>query len=221
MLLPLQAYLALQLKQQQLAAAAVAASAAGGGGSGGGETSSSDEASASRGGGGGGGRNKEVHQIDGLPPVLNVAQGSSSRRATENLDVSSAASKEREKGMPSSFLEPQTSIPVVRSKRLASADRSWCESEATNLLPNLTKSKSQLHKKKKSRSGKAVIVPNAEVIVQLDGPTGGGGRGSKVIVQLDGNGSSSEEDSDGDEDSSEVSEQIDIPSCKIIMLKSK
>ena len=91
---------------------------------------------------------------------------------------------------------------------MISSDRSRCESEATNLLPNLTKSKSQSHKKKKSRSGKAVIVPNAEVIVQLDGPMGGGGRGSKVIVQLDGNGSSSEEDSDGDEDSSEVSEQI-------------
>ena len=148
-----------------------------------------------------------MHQIDGLPPVLNVVQGSN-RRATKNLDISSAVSKEREQGMLLSFLEPQMSIPVVRSKCKASTDRSRCESEATNLLPNLTELKSQSHKKRKSKGGRAVIVPNTEVIVQLDGPMGGGGRGSKVIVQLDGNGSSSEEDSDGDEDSSEVSEQI-------------
>jgi hypothetical protein len=207
-LLPLQAYIALQLKQQQLAAA-VAASAASGG-----ETSSSNDVSSSSGGGGGG--SKEVHQIDGLPPVLDVVQGSN-RRAIEsdssgeeegtlssvddertNLEISSEVSELSMLSLP----EPQMSL-VVRSKRKVSNDRSQLESEAGNLLPNLKKSKSQSHKKKKS---KAVIVPNAEVIVQLDGPTGGGGRGSKVIVQLDGNGSSSEDESDADEDSSEVSE---------------
>jgi hypothetical protein len=206
-LLPLQAYIALQLKQQQLAAA-VAASAASGG-----ETSSSNDVSSS---GGGGGGSKEVHQIDGLPPVLDVVQGSN-RRAIEsdsgdeeegtllsiddertNLEISSEVSEQSMLSLP----EPQMSL-VVRSKRKVSNDRSQLGSEAGNLLPNLKKSKSQLHKKKKS---KAVIVPNAEVIVQLDGPAGGGGRGSKVIVQLDGNGSSSEDESDADEDSSEVSE---------------
>ena len=251
MLIPLQAYLALQqLKQQQLAAA-VAASASGG------EASSSDEA----------GGSNEVHQIDGLPPVLHVVQGSShqvienddggdiednsvvalasclkggenrdesgvvcqseglvlnlptlsihcgdtlmnkdfpiiSRVDDEckNLETSSSVSKEREQNISS--LDPQMSI--VHSKCKPSNDRSQLESDGTSLLPNLQASQS--YQKKRCKSGKAATFPNAEVIVQLDGPMGGGGQCSKVISQLDGNGSSSEEDSDADEDSSEVSE---------------
>ena len=126
-----------------------------------------------------------------------------------NLDIPGAKAKEREQNeLYVSSLEPQ--MPVVSLECKPSNNRAELESEgAAKFIPNLQKSKSQSHKKK-SKSGKAAVFTNAEVIVQLDGPMGGGGQGSKVIVQLDGNGSSSEEDSDADDDSSEVSEQIPI-----------
>ena len=119
---------------------------------------------------------------------------------TSDMDLGLASAVSNVGGQCVSLLEPRIVLANPKRKNV-----SQLESECgDDCLPNLQKSKSQSHKKK---YGKAVF-PNAEVIVQLDGPILGQGQGSKVIVQMDGNGSSSEDDSDGDEDSSEVSPYI-------------
>ena len=190
-------------------------------------------ASCQKGGGGDGdGSGVVVFQSEGLEPnlpALSVQCGGDTYTSMNknspilsniddehmNLDIPGAKAKEREQNeLYVSSLEPQ--MPVVSSKCKSSNNRAELESEgAAEFIPNLQKLKSQSHKKKKSKSGKAAVFTNAEVIVQVDGPMGGGGQGSKVIVQLDGNGSSSEEDSDADDDSSEVSEQISIRSIPL------
>ena len=226
MLIPLQTFMALnQLKQaqqaqqqQQQAQLAAALASTGGGGA-----SSSDGASAAATNQQQG--EKEVHQVDGFPPELPLMCDGSRRSECKarDLDTSSidlalssegtligqeVMSGEQEvtpDGQIFSSKVPTDFVHVNAKPSTSPQSQSNCAMLANGLPVGVVKSHS--HAKK---GGGEMSASATEYIVQLDGPISPvGGRSSKVIVQVDGgrdNGSSSEEDSDAEEDSSEVSQ---------------
>lgn len=224
MLIPLQTFMALnQLKQaqqaqqqQQQAQLAAALASAGGGGA-----SSSDGASAAATNQQQG--EKEVHQVDGFPPELpndgsrrseckardldttSVDLGLSSEGTPVGQEVMSGEQEVTPDGQIFSSKVPTNFVHVNAKPSTSSQSQSNCTTSADGLHVGVVKSHSHVKK-----GGGEMSTSATEYIVQLDGPISPvGGRSSKVIVQVDGgrdNGSSSEEDSDAEEDSSEVSQ---------------
>ena len=210
MLISLQAFMALnqlkQAQQQQLAAAAAASVA-------GGVANSPDVSATSQQSSGRG--EKEVHQVDGLPPDLptlcHINKGDKEERDFKNrvLSFEPVSKNTSEEQLMLSSLEPQ--ILVSHSNSKVCDMGAQCDSKSSP--PNLEQQLMDLSSKSHPHRGKCGKKPsNAEFIIQVDGPISDTRQRSKDIVQLDGggggggdNGSSSEDDSDGDEDSSEVS----------------
>ena len=206
MLIPLQTFMALnQLKQaqqaqQQVQLAAALASAGGSGASSSGGTSTA--ATNQQQGG-----DKEVHQVDGFPPVLLATSQSTSRRSdyeARNLDdslIDIASSNEVVMTSEQTFSSKVLTGDVGQLIPKPSSSSQSQSTRADSLHVGVAKSHS--HVKKRAQPTSA-----AEFIVQLDGPVPPTrGQSSKMIVQVDGgrdNGSSSEDDSDAEEDSSEV-----------------
>ena len=193
-----------QQQQQQLAAAA--ASISGGGANSPDGTAAATNQRSGRG-------EKEVHQVDGLPP--NLAAGSLRRQQERDGDDSERNSETTLLGLGllddikrsgeqlNTLLEPngspgcskrksgRGSMPTESHKSVAPSANSQQEPTACSHFYH--------HDDHHGSDG--------EFIIQLDGAIPG--QSSKVIVQLDGggggDGSSSDDDSDADEDSSEVS----------------
>ena len=215
-----------QQQQQQAQLAAALASAGGGG------ASSSDGASAAATNQQQG--EKEVHQVDGFPPELPLMCNDGSRRSecqareldTTSVDLGLSISSEGtlvgqevmsgEQEVMSGEQEVMPDLQIFSSKvptdfvranakpSTSSQSQSNCTTPADGLPVGVVKSHSHANKV----GGGEISTSATEYIIQLDGPISPvRGRSSKVIVQVDGgrdNGSSSEDDSDVEEDSSEV-----------------
>ena len=197
-----------QAQQQQQQLAAAAASISGGGANSPDGTAAATNQRSGRG-------EKEVHQVDGLPP--NLAAGSLRRQLERDGDDSERNSEtdlfksglladmKRSGEQLNTLLEPSESLGCSKHKSgrgsMPTESHKGFGPSANSQQEPMACSHFYHHDDHHGSDG--------EFIIQLDGAISG--QSSKVIVQLDGggggagDGSSSDDDSDADEDSSEVS----------------